>query len=215
MQRHSDRVVGAQTERGVVQAEHVVLAAGAWNRELADSVGVQLPLRMCVLQVLLSTPAQPGILQHVLTATGREVSLKQIADGAFVVGGGWLGDPTPDGRSYTLRQESRQRNWTIACELFLPLAKLQCANAWGGLQAHILDDVPLIGSCAGLEGLTLASGSWYGFALSPAIGRCVADHVAGLPTPELEQLSPDRIARFDPAQVAAFLAEPGTANVPK
>ena len=213
LQRVADRVVGAQTGQGLVQAEQIVLAAGAWSRELASSVGIQLPLRMCALQVLLSTPAQPGVLQPVLSAVGRALSLKQLPDGALLLGGGWLGDPTPDGRSYTLRPASQQGNWATACELFPPVRKLRCVGAWGGLQAHSLDDLPFIGSFSGLVGLTLAFGSWYGFALAPAIGSFVADHLAGLPTPELDQLTPDRIAHFDPAQVAAFLAEPATANV--
>jgi sarcosine oxidase subunit beta len=147
-------------------------------------------------------------LVPVVSAVGRALSIKQQASGAFVLGGGWLGDPTPDGRSYTLPKVSQQGNWTTACELFRPLRKLRCVDAWGGLQAQSLDDLPFIGSVSGLEGLTLAFGSWYGFALAPAIGNSVADHLAGRPTPELDQLSPNRIAQFDPAQVAAFLAEP-------
>ncbi len=71
----------------------------------------------------------------------------------------------------------------------------------------------VIGSVSGFEGLTLALGSWYGFALAPAVGSFVADHLAGRPTPELDQLTPNRIAQFDPAQIAAFLAEPATSNV--
>src|SRR2546429_4423320 len=74
LQRVADRVVGAQTGRGTVQAEQVVLAAGAWSSELASSVGIQLPLRMRVLQVLLSTPAPPDLLQPVLCAVGRALS---------------------------------------------------------------------------------------------------------------------------------------------
>jgi sarcosine oxidase subunit beta len=210
LQRVGDRVVGAQTERGAVQAQQTVLAAGAWNRELAAAVGIQLPLKICVLQVLLSAPAEPGILRPVLTATGREVSLKQRADGAFVVGGGWQGDPTPDGRSYTLRQERIERNWAIARDLFAPLRTLQRVSAWGGLQAQSIDDLPLIGSVPTVEGLALACASWYGFALSPAIGRSMADNLAGLPAPELDQLSPHRIAHIDPARVAAFIAAPET-----
>jgi len=212
LQRVADRVVGAQTRRGLVQAEHIVLASGAWSRDLANSIGIQLPLRTCALQVLLSSPAPSGVLLPVLSATGRALSLKQQASGAFVMGGGWLGDPSPDGRSYTLREVSQQGNWAAACDLFPLLRQLRCIGAWGGLQAHILDDLPLIGSFSGLQELTFAFGSWYGFALSPAIGSSVADHVAGLPTPELDQLTPDRIAQFDPAQVAAFLAEPATSH---
>ncbi len=205
LKRVANRVVGAQTGRGFIQAQHVVLANGAWSRDLASSIGIQLPLRKCVLQVLLSTPAPPGMLVPVLSAFGRALSLKQLPDGAFVLGGGWLGDPTPDGLSYTLRQESQQGNWAVACDLFPPVSQQRLARAWGGLQAHTLDDLPFIGGFSQLEGLTLAFGSWYGFALSPAIGSSVANHLAGLPTPELDQLTPNRISHFDPAQIEAFL----------
>jgi sarcosine oxidase, subunit beta len=212
LDRVADRVVGAQTGRGHVQAEQIVLAAGAWSGELASSVGLHVPLRMCVLQALLSTPAPAGVLQPVVSAVGRALSLKQLPGGAFLLGGGWSGDPTPDGRSYTLREASRAGNWATACELFPPLSQQRLARAWGGLQAQSLDDLPFIGSVSGLEGLTLAFGSWYGFAVAPVVGSFVADHLAGLPTPELDQLSPDRIAHFDAAQVAAFLAGPATSH---
>jgi sarcosine oxidase, subunit beta len=213
LHRVADRVVGALTERGNIQAEQTVLATGAWSRELASSIGIQLPLRVRVLQTLLSTPAPPGILLPVLSTVRGTLSLKQQPDGAFLLGGGWLGDPISDDHSYTLRKASQQGNWSLACEVFPLLRKLQLANAWGGLQVHSLDDLPFIGSFSGLSGLTLVLGSWYGFALAPAIGKSVADHLAGLLAPELDQLTPDRIAHFAPAQVAAFSTEPARAHV--
>jgi glycine/D-amino acid oxidase-like deaminating enzyme len=45
----------------------------------------------------------------------------------------------------------------------------------------------------------------YGFAIAPAVGQAVADQLAERPAPALDGLSPARIVRFDPAQVAAFL----------
>jgi sarcosine oxidase subunit beta len=212
LHRAGDRIVGAPTARGAVRAEQVVLAAGAWSAALATSVGIDLPLRISVLQALLSTLAAPGLLRPVVGAVSRTLSLRQLPGGEFLLGGGWLGDPTPDGRSYTLRPERQRGNWATACELFPPVGQQRLARAWGGLQAHTPDDLPYIGSFSGLAGLTVALGSWYGFALSPAIGRSVADRLAGWPAPELDPLSPDRIARFDPAQIAAFLAEPATAH---
>jgi sarcosine oxidase subunit beta len=213
LRRVADRVVGALTERGIIQAEQTVLATGAWSRELASSIGIQVPVRMRVLQTLLSTSAPPGLLLPVVSTVRGNLSLKQQPDGAFLLGGGWLGDPTSDGRSYTLRKASQEGNWSLGCAVFPLLRTLQLASAWGGLQAESLDDLPFIGRFSGLSGLTLALGSWYGFALSPAIGQSVANQLDGLPTPELDQLTPDRIAQFDPAQVAAFLAEPTNANV--
>ncbi len=125
---HNERVIGAQTERGEVLAPHIVLAAGAWSDQIAASIGLRLPIRTLALQMILSTPAQPHILRPVLSALSRALSLKQLPDGAFLLGGGWLGDPTPDRRSYTLRQASVQGNWAAACEL-LPIVG-QCTGRW-------------------------------------------------------------------------------------
>jgi len=41
------RVVGAETERGYIEAETVVLAAGMWTRQLATKMGVNVPLQAC------------------------------------------------------------------------------------------------------------------------------------------------------------------------
>ncbi len=213
LHRVAGRVVGALTRQGLVQAEQTVLAAGAWSRTLSSSIGLQLPLRVRVLQALLSTPDAPGLLLPVLSTVKGTLSLKQQPGGAFLLGGGWSGDPTPDGRSYTLRKEQQQKNWHLACEVLPRLRKLRCASAWGGLQAQTLDDLPLLGSFSGLPGLTLALGSWHGFALAPAIGSALAHHLAGLPTPELDQLSPERFAHCPASQVAAFLHAPTSGNV--
>ncbi len=212
LERTGDRILGALTARGVVHAEQTVLAAGAWSGELASSASIQLPLRMRVLQALLSTPAPTGLLQPVINPLGRALSLKQLSGGEFLVGGGWQGDLGPDGRSYTLRPLGQQGNWAVACEVFPQVGQQRIARAWGGMQAHTPDDIPYVGSFSSVEGLTLALGSWHGFGLAPAIGRAVDDHLAGLPTPELQHLSPDRIAQFDPAQVASFLTAPATSD---
>jgi sarcosine oxidase, subunit beta len=202
------RVVGVQTERGEIQAEHVVLAAGTWSDELAATIGLHLPIRTRALQMILSTPAQSTLLQPVISAVGRILSLKQLASGAFLLGGGWLGDPTSDRRSYMMRQSSVQGNWTMACELLPVVGEQRIDHSWCGLEGQSIDDIPLIGVIPGLDGLTIAVGfSGHGFALAPAVGRCVADQINGHPTPELDGLSPSRMASLHPHAVETFIAE--------
>jgi sarcosine oxidase subunit beta len=207
---HKERVIGVQTEHDEVEAEHVVLAAGSWSDELANSIGLQLPMRTLALQMLLSTPAPANTLQPVLSAVSRSLSLKQLTDGVFLLGGGWPGDPTPDRRSYTLRPTSIAGNWTTACELLPAVSQQQIARAWCGLEAQSFDDLPFIGPRPGLDGLTIAVGfSGHGFAISPAVGRCVADQINHHTVPELDDLSPGRIATFPPDLVKAFMSETG------
>ncbi len=205
---HNDHIVGAKTERGEIKAEHVILAAGAWSDELATTVGLRLPIRTRALQMILSTPLQSYRLEPVISSVSRVLSLKQLANGAFLLGGGWLGDPTPDRRSYIMRSTSIQGNWATAMELLPVVGGQQIARSWCGMEAQSIDDIPFIGQISGLNGLTIAIGfSGHGFALAPAIGRCVADQINGLSTPELEDLNPTRIAAFSSESIEAFISE--------
>lgn len=203
-----DRVTGARTARGDVQAEAVVLAAGAWSDTLAASVGFTLPVRMQALQMLVSTLAPPGTLRPVIGGISRQLSLKQLPDGSFMLGGGWPGDPTPDRRGYTMRPESEAGNWEAAVGLLPAVGEQRVARKWCGLEAFSVDGIPYIGTVPGIQGLTVAAGfSGHGFAISPAVGRAVADQLIGVPTPELDALSPARIAAFDPTAVAQFMRD--------
>lgn len=205
---YKEHVKSVQTERGEINAEHIVLAAGAWSDELAATIGLRLPIRTRALQMILSTPAQSNVLQPVISAVGRVLSLKQVANGAFLLGGGWLGDSTPDRRSFIMRSTSILGNWASARELLPAVGDQRIARSWCGLEAQSIDDIPFIGSMPGLKGLTIAVGfSGHGFALAPAIGRSVADQINGHPTPELEGLNPTRIAGFEPDTVESFISE--------
>jgi sarcosine oxidase, subunit beta len=205
---HKDHTAGVKTERGELKAEHVILAAGAWSDELAATVGLRLPIRTRAFQMILSTPSPSYQLEPVISAVSRVLSLKQVANGAFLLGGGWLGDPSPDRRSYVMRSTSIQGNWATGGELLPVVGDLQIARSWCGLEAQSFDDIPFIGQVSGLSGLTLAVGfSGHGFALAPAIGRCVADQINGLSTPELEAFNPTRIATFSPESIEAFITE--------
>ena len=188
------RATGARTDRGDVSARIVVLAAGAWSDELAASIGLRLPIQMQALQMVRSTPA-PQALRPVLGVMGRALSLKQLHDGAFLLGGGWPGEIAPGRRGYTLKPESVEGNWAAACAILPAVARQQVAQAWCGLEAMSADGIPFIGFTPGIENLVLALGfSGHGFALAPAVGRAVADLLAGKPVPELDGLSPARIA---------------------
>lgn len=203
--QQDSRILGVRTTQGDVQAEQVILTAGAWSDELMQDLGIHLPMRTAALQMLLSSPAPQQLLQPVLSSLGRSLSLKQLHDGSFLIGGGWPGDPSADRRTFLLRRESIEGNWATACGLFPAVGKQHVVRSWCGLEAESIDGIPFIGSFRGLAGLTIALGfSGHGFALSPAVGQSVAHHLVGQPTPELDGLRPDRISTFSAEQVNTF-----------
>lgn len=204
--RQGDRINGARTSAGELQAGHTVVAAGAWSDQLLEGVGLRLPIRTVALQMLLTTPAPRGRVRPVMGGPGYQLSLKQLPTGEFLLGGGWAGKPTTDRRTYELLEESVAGNWAHACRLIPLLNDLEIARRWCGLEALSIDEIPFIGPIPGLDGLTVAAGfSGHGFAISPAVGRTVADQILGDPVPELSGLSPNRITGLDPTLVDQFM----------
>jgi sarcosine oxidase subunit beta len=211
------RVTGVRTSRGDVQSDTVVLAAGAWTDELTLSTGVRLPIRTRVPQILISSPAPRGTLRPVLGSAGRRLSLKQLRSGEFMLGGGWPGIASEDRRSYTTLDPSIAGGWAAGVAIVPAVGEQRIVRKWCGLEAESFDQIPLIGPVVGLggpAGLTVAVGfSGHGFAIAPAVGRCVADQLAGQATPELAGLDPSRAAGFDPDLVEQFLTDRSEASL--
>ena len=60
----SGTIVGAETELGTIEAETVVLASGIWTRQLADTIGVNVPLQACEHFYIVTEPIEgmlPGM----------------------------------------------------------------------------------------------------------------------------------------------------------
>ncbi|HEX4212172.1 MAG TPA: FAD-dependent oxidoreductase [Candidatus Dormibacteraeota bacterium] len=190
----------------IVDARWTVLAAGSWTAALVRGLGVRLPVRMEGLQMLVSDP-DPRALGPTVGAEGRAISFKQLADGRFLVGGGWPADVDAAAHTCDLRAESIEGSWRAARGLFPSLAGRQIADLWCGLESISIDGVPPVGPLPGVEGAYLATGfCGHGFQLSPALGEAVARALGGAESPSLAPLSPDRQAGVDPERVDAFLA---------
>jgi sarcosine oxidase, subunit beta len=191
--RSGDRVDGVVTASGHVRAGAVVLAAGAWTGGiLGSAAGTPLALTVQGLQMLLSDPAAP-VLQPTLSAEGRRLSLKQLSNGGYLVGGGWPATVDQATEACEVTEDSVQANWREAIGVLPAVAERRMVDAWCGIEAFTPDGVPLIGPVPGLDGAWVAAGfCGHGFQLSPAVGRAVAAALLGGDAPELAPFSPSR-----------------------
>ncbi len=157
-----------------------IVAAGAWTGALLSAVGVRVPIETRPLQMLLTEPAPAG-LAPVLGAFDHRLSLKQLDDGAYLIGGGWPAHVTDHAANrYELLDESVKASLTTARSVYPPLAGCALARGWAGLEAFTPDDLPMIGPVPGIDGLAAAAGfSGHGFALSPMIGDLLASLALG------------------------------------
>jgi sarcosine oxidase subunit beta len=174
-----------------------VVAAGSWAVPLLTPLGVRLPLETRALQMLLTEPV-PAALDPVVGAFERKLSLKQLASGSYLIGGGWPADIVDHvANAWALRDDSVRASLAIASEVHPPTGRCALARGWAGLEAFTPDELPVVGPVPGIAGLLVAAGfSGHGFALAPAAGEVLARLALGQPAP------PDlwgglRLERFD------------------
>jgi sarcosine oxidase subunit beta len=203
-----DRVRGVRTANDALHADTVVLAASVGSTTLAETAGLRLPVRPLALQMLRSNPAPPGRLQPVLGAVSRALSLKQLDDGAFLIGGGWAADITDaDNEQARLLPERISGNWADACSVLPEVAQYEIAASWYGIEAESIDAIPFLGPVPGWPGLLLATGfSGHGFALAPVVGELVVADVLEQASPaDVSGLRAARINDFDQEAVRRFV----------
>jgi sarcosine oxidase subunit beta len=192
-----------RTDGGRERCDVALVAAGAWTGPLLAGLGVTLPLVTRPLQMLLTAPARPA-LAPVVGAFERALSLKQLADGAYLIGGGWPGRivDEPANRWETI-EDSVRGSLAVAREVYPPLEGAAVADRWIGLEAFTPDGLPLLGPVSGVDGLLVAAGfCGHGFALAPAVGDVLARLALGL-DPRADSWAGLRVGRALPA-VSAF-----------
>lgn len=200
------RVTGVRlSDDRIIRSAVVVLATGAWSVSLLDRLQLTLPLRWRGLQMILSEVTSASLAPTV-TATGRNLSLKQLPSGQMMVGGNWI-----IGQDATISPKpvasDVARQWSAAVGIFPAMAGLAMAQTWAGAEAQTSDALPFIGRLP-IDGLYLAIGfSNHGFQISPEIGALVARDILNSPESLLEPFRPGRGLETSFDRIAAFRDE--------
>ncbi|MBV8457678.1 MAG: FAD-binding oxidoreductase, partial [Acetobacteraceae bacterium] len=165
------------TSRGEVRAGKVVNATGPRAGAIGGMIGLRLPVRGTVQQVIATEPVPQQMTRHLIAYAKRHLSLKQQPSGGFLVGGGWFGEVDPaTGRTRNLRRSVEGNLWV--CGQVLPaLRALHFIRSWTGL-SPVTDRAPILGEAPGVPGFfNVVSGN--GYTLAPILGRLTAEAVQG------------------------------------
>jgi len=172
----SGRITAVVREDGGREAcDLAIVAAGAWSGTLLAGLGVRIPLQARALQMLLTDPAPPR-LSSVLSRFAGGLSLKQLTDGAYLIGGGWPALILDEAANrWEVREDSARGSLEVARAVYPPLAGCVVAERWAGIEAFTPDELPVLGPVPGTDGLLVAAGfSGHGFALAPVVGDVLA-----------------------------------------
>lgn len=199
-----EKVVGLQkikgklrrviTEHNVYEGENVVLAAGLESREIAETVGVDIPMQLGLIEALV-TEAEPKMFDQMLGTADADFYGHQTKHGSFVFGGscgleGFTKDNgTPVCTSITAPCICR------GIMKYLPiLSDAKIVRTWAGWYDKCADGVPVLGKVEEVPGLILACGfSGHGFGIAPAVGYQLAELITeGNTTLDLSKLHYNR-----------------------
>jgi D-amino-acid dehydrogenase len=189
LQPAADHVNVVLADGRAVQAQRVVVAAGAWSHRLAQTLGERIPLET---ERGYNTTLPPGAfdLQRQLTFPGHGFVLTPLAGGVRVGGAvelAGLKAPPNYKRADALLAKAKR---------FLPGLQTEGGTQWMGFRPSLPDSLPAIGPSRTDARITHAFGHGHlGLTQSAATAEIVAALVAGQRPPlDLQPFNPARFA---------------------
>lgn len=178
-----------RTPGPTVRARNLLLACGAWTKEVAAMLGVDLPVAVHFNTVSVIERAAPLLHSDLGHASGL-LTLKQRPNGTFLVGGGWQGRATPPRGE--VAPDTLAQNLRLAQTAVPALAGLRVVRAWTGAEGFVADELPLAGPLPGVADAYVIACVRGGYAVGPGIAPLVADRILGN-EPALPLFDPSRI----------------------
>lgn len=180
------------TTQGEIEADRLVIAAGAWTGGVAQMLGVDLPVAADVNMLTITEPA-PKLIDRVITHIGGILSLKQYPNGTCLIGGGWQGRGSLDSGQRDTDYVNLMHNLRIAMQVVPGLAELRMVRTWAGYEGVAADALPLFGALPGVRGAYVNACARGGYHQGPALGEAMAQLM-------LEGRTALDMRAFDPAR---------------
>lgn len=182
-----------KTDSGLVKADEVILAAGAWTPALARMLRIHVPIQPAKgYSITLDAPAQAPAIPAILTE--EKVTITPM--GNKLRFGGTLELAGFDASVDPIRAGAICK----AIPRYIPEATpdtIDPAAIWSGFRPCTPDGLPVIGRPGEMKNLVIASGhAMIGITLAPITGQLVASLIDKTqPVINISALHPDRFSR--------------------
>ena len=190
-----DRVVGVETEAGVLGCDHLLIAAGPQTGRLAAMLDVTVPLLHARAEIIVTEPLP--LMRH-LGVDGNGLYGRQTLRGNLAYGGGpheWIEtEAQPGGGRPTSPVTASIARRLV--ELFPGASHARIIRSWAGVVENTPDGRPVLDRPGPWTNLTVGTMSGVGFGLSPASGRALSQLILQGAC-DFADLSSLRLSRFD------------------
>jgi glycine/D-amino acid oxidase-like deaminating enzyme len=187
-----------ETSHGAFLAGKLAITAGAWSAGLAAMVGARLPVSLDVNMVSVTEPARPTI-QNIVTHARGILTLKQVANGSCLIGGGWQGVGTIDDARKDIDYDQLVHNLRLAIRVVPGLSSLNVVRTWAGYEGVSPDSYPYVGRLPGHDDIFCAACARGGFTLGPLMGQLLGELIlSGSTSRPIDMFSPGRFSDVTP-----------------
>ncbi len=201
------RVTGVETDRGAIECDTVVNAAGMWGRQLGELAGVALPLQAAEHYYLITEPVEWAHQDlPVVEDPDRYGYYREEAGGILVglfepEGAPWSLDEIPQDLGFAVLPPDWERMGgylSDAMDRFPALHSAGIRTFFCGPESFTPDNGPLIGEAPELRGFFAACGlNSLGILLSGGVGSLIAQWIVDDEPPvDVTGISPDRNMPF-------------------
>jgi len=174
------------TNKGKIDCDIIVNAAGGWSQIIGQMAGVKIPTYSERHQIFVTEPIEP-LFRPMVMSFYHNFYTQQEPNGAILMG---FGDPTEpkdfnQGHTYKFLENVTTR----VIEVLPPLGKARLLRQWSGLYNMSPDKTPIIGEAPELKNFYMACGfSGHGFMISPMTSTLIAQMICGeeLSIPEVK-----------------------------
>ncbi len=197
--RQGDRITGVELDTGEIAGTIVVNAAGPWAKPLAESAGLDLPLRSVREQdTVWQVPAGRAVPKASVSMGVDACYYRPLGQGRFIIGRGFPKDYVDvDPYNYKTSADADFITdvQTRVERRFPAFTGMKLIEAYAALYDVTPDWYPFVGPRTGIAGYAdFSGGSGHGFKIAPAIGKELAEGLlSGTFTDDFRQFSHDRI----------------------
>jgi len=200
------RASGVETNEGRYQCHTVVLATGPWAAQLAQGIGLHLPVQACRTQVALFRRPTDCARRGCVYGDFVQGLYFKPTHGEMIHAGSIAGEEIHNPVDPDNYNESADDDWVPQVRQRLgrrypAMHRGYGRGGYGALYAITPDWHPILDRCPGVEGVYCAVGfSGHGFKMSPIVGQLMAELIVDGQASVLD-ISPLRLRRFDENQL--------------
>jgi sarcosine oxidase subunit beta len=173
IETEDDQITAVETNKGTIETDTVVNAAGAYSRNIAAMLGIDIPNKPYRHEILV-TESVEHVLDPMVISFKTGIYFSQQKCGAII---GGIGDPDePSSYNISGGLLFLKRMARTMMELVPAFGHLNVLRQWAGLYDVTPDAQPILGWTDGVEGLCQANGySGHGFMIAPKATELIAE----------------------------------------